>query len=71
VLFQTLVARLLGNGDFNVIVVHWGAGAYTTYGLEIAFLVNTVIVGIRKCVSRGWFYFLFLLEIDCVRQNLA
>ncbi|XP_046649317.1 pancreatic triacylglycerol lipase-like isoform X1 [Daphnia pulicaria] len=49
----TLVARLLGNGDFNVIVVHWGAGAYTTYGqavantrlvgLEIAFLVNTVI----------------------------
>lgn len=80
-LFQTLVARLLGNGDFNVIVVHWGAGAYTTYGqavantrlvgLEIAFLVNTVIVGIRKCVSRGWFYFLFLLEIDCVRQNLA
>jgi pancreatic triacylglycerol lipase len=69
VLFQTLVARLLENGDFNVIVVHWGAGAYTTYGqavantrlvgLEIAFLVNTLIVCIRKCISTGWFLFPF------------
>jgi pancreatic triacylglycerol lipase len=46
--------RLLKNGDFNAIVVHWGGGALTSYhqayvnarlvGLEIAYLVNTLIV---------------------------
>jgi pancreatic triacylglycerol lipase len=44
----------LANGDFNVIVVHWGGGSSVEYnqahanirlvGLEIAFLVNTMVV---------------------------
>ncbi|XP_046449669.1 pancreatic lipase-related protein 2-like [Daphnia pulex] len=49
----TLIKRLLANGDFNVIVVHWGGGSSVEYnqahanirlvGLEIAFLVNTMV----------------------------
>nr|CAH0103127.1 unnamed protein product [Daphnia galeata] len=49
----TLVKRLLANGDFNVIIVHWGGGSTVDYnqahantrlvGLEIAFLVNTMV----------------------------
>jgi hypothetical protein len=45
---------LLANNDANVIIVHWGGGANTNYdhahanirlvGLEVAFLVNTMIV---------------------------
>ncbi|XP_046636690.1 pancreatic lipase-related protein 2-like isoform X2 [Daphnia pulicaria] len=51
--YKTFVERLLANGDFNVIVVHWGGGAETSYnqafvnirlvGLEIAFLVKTLV----------------------------
>ncbi|XP_046641911.1 pancreatic lipase-related protein 2-like isoform X2 [Daphnia pulicaria] len=51
---KTFVERLLANNDANVIIVHWGGGANTNYdhahanirlvGLEVAFLVNTMIV---------------------------
>jgi len=49
-----MTAALLKHGDYNVIVVHWPAGAIPPYtratantrlvGLEIALLVNTLIV---------------------------
>lgn len=49
-LFQTIVANLLIHGDYNVIVVHWGDGAFPSYlqavanirvvGREIAFMIN-------------------------------
>jgi pancreatic triacylglycerol lipase len=55
------VERLLANGDFNVIVVHWGGGAETSYnkafvnirlvGLEIAFLVKTLVVSYHHLSS--------------------
>ncbi|KAI9562776.1 lipoxygese-like protein [Daphnia sinensis] len=51
--FQELTQRLLTNGDFNVICVHWGGGSSAFYfqahantrlvGLEIALLVNTMV----------------------------
>lgn len=53
----TVTKNLLINGDYNVIVTHWGPGAgssFTDYfqavantrviGLEIAYLVNTIVV---------------------------
>ena len=63
------MARLLENGDYNVVVVHWGAGAYTTYGqavantrlvgLEIAYLVNTMIVCAPAVMSWVVFHSVF------------
>ncbi|XP_046641958.1 pancreatic lipase-related protein 2-like [Daphnia pulicaria] len=51
--YQTFVERLLANSDVNVVFAHWGGGANTNcdqahantrlVGLEIAFLVNTMI----------------------------
>lgn len=50
-----MAANLLQYGDYNVIVTHWGNGANVGYvqavantrlvGLEIALLVNTMVVG--------------------------
>lgn len=55
--WQDLVAALLINGDYNVIITHWGPGSGSSaldysqgianirvVGLEIAFLVNTMVV---------------------------
>ncbi|KZS12534.1 Uncharacterized protein APZ42_022652 [Daphnia magna] len=51
---QEFLQSLLNKGDFNVICVHWGGGSSTSYfqahantrlvGLEIALLVNTMVV---------------------------
>jgi len=53
-----MITNLLVNGDYNVIMTHWGPGASGTQildflyvvansrvvGLEIAYLVNTLLV---------------------------
>ena len=54
---QDIVINLLKHGDYNVILSHWGPGAGTSLlfyaqaysntrvvGLEIAFLVNSILV---------------------------
>ena len=60
-----MVKRLLANGDFNVTIVHWGGVSTVDYnqahantrlvGLEIAFLVNTMVV---SCL------FFLLIDLD-------
>lgn len=73
---QDIVAALLINGDYNVIVTHWGSGSgcsnkdysqaianIRVVGLEIAYLVNTLVVGtlnnlirlILPCIYNGWY----------------
>ncbi len=52
---QVMTENLLVHGDYNVVVVDWGGGAGRPYpqaaangrlvGLEIAFFVNTLVVG--------------------------
>ena len=52
-----MASNLLSYGDYNVITVHWGDGAFGGYvisacntrlvGLEIAFLVNTLVVKVN------------------------
>ncbi len=54
-----LIPKLLAYGDFNVIIVHWGGGSKASYdqaiantrlvGLEIAFLVKTMVVSYFAC----------------------
>jgi len=54
ILIQTMTSTLLKHGDYNVIVVHWPGGSSPPYtratantrlvGLEVAHLVNTLIV---------------------------
>ena len=51
---QRLTENLLAHGDYNVIIVNWGGGSLPMYsqatantrvvGLEIAYMVNTMIV---------------------------
>lgn len=51
---QRLTENLLLHGDYNVIIVNWGGGSLPMYsqatantrvvGLEIAYMVNTMIV---------------------------
>ena len=52
-----MASNLLSYGDYNVITVHWGDGASASYiqsacntrlvGLEIALLVNTLVVSVN------------------------
>ena len=65
-----MVKRLLANGDFNVIIVHWGGGSTVDYnqahantrlvGLEIAFLVNTMVVSLPVLSSNRFVFIYFL-----------
>lgn len=55
-----MASNLLNDGDYNVITVHWGYGASGDYitsacnirlvGLEIALLVNTLIVSAASAI---------------------
>ena len=55
-----MASNLLNDGDYNVITVHWGDGASGDYitsacnirlvGLEIALLVNTLIVSAASAI---------------------
>jgi len=60
-----MAANLLIHGDYNVLVVDWGAGSALPYtkavantrlvGLEIAHLANTLIVRRRVVQDRRFF----------------